>query len=280
MKNIIYRLWSYSPAQILNMFRHEVTLPNYLPKLRIDPKEVKRLSKMPRYLAGETVLFGKKVYFIDALSYLAMCDEIFVRNNYRFISKKTAPLIVDCGSNIGLSVIYFKLLYPEAKIIAFEPDKKAFLALEKNIQNFGFKNVELNNEAVWTKKGKINFYAEGSWGGRIVEKRTNNKVVVINTIRLSDILVGKVDFLKIDIEGAETKVINDSSNKIKNVENLFVEYHSLAERKQTLSKILSIMSDAGMRYYIREASSRKNLFTDRVLSGFDLQVEIFVYRVN
>ena len=61
------------------------------------------------------------------------------------------PFIIDCGANIGLSVIYLKNLYPDAEIVAFEPDEQNFQLLQKNIASFGFKNVEARKEAVWTE---------------------------------------------------------------------------------------------------------------------------------
>ena len=278
VKNFLYKIWNYSPAQIFKILRFEITPPRYLPRFKVLPNELKRLRKMPRYVEGETILMGKKVSFIDVDSYLNMCDEIFKQNNYKFKSSKEIPLIIDCGSNIGLSVIYFKLLYPKAKVIAFEPDKKAFFALEKNIKSFKLKNVLLNNSAVWVKDGKIDFSVEGSWGGKISMNSKDGNIIAVSTTRLNKILEKKVDFLKIDIEGAETAVLKDCAKNLGNVKDLFVEYHSSVDKKQALPKILSIITKAGMRYYIKEASSRKHPFVEKATSGFDLQVNIFAYR--
>ncbi len=72
----------------------------------------------------------------DTFWYLHGLNEIFVEEVYRFQSDTNTPLIIDCGSNIGLSIIYFKRLFPEAKIIGFEPDNEIFKILENNINQF------------------------------------------------------------------------------------------------------------------------------------------------
>ena len=52
--------------------------------------------------------------------------EIFRKGAYLFHTDKKQPLILDCGSNIGMSILFFKMLYPGARIIGFEPDPDTF----------------------------------------------------------------------------------------------------------------------------------------------------------
>ena len=84
--------------------------------------------------------------------------EIFVKNEYFFKSNKHKPLILDCGSNIGVSVIYFKFLYPNCHIHAFEPDPETFELLKQNVQKNNLKNVFLHNKAVSNSEKDIDFY--------------------------------------------------------------------------------------------------------------------------
>ncbi|MCZ6702618.1 MAG: FkbM family methyltransferase, partial [Ignavibacteria bacterium] len=60
----------------------------------------------------------------DALSFIWQFKEIFVDEYYKFESELTEPVIYDCGSNIGMSCIYFKRIFPGAKVKAFEADPK------------------------------------------------------------------------------------------------------------------------------------------------------------
>ena len=71
---------------------------------------------------------GKILKIPDSASYLSSREEIFDQQIYRFNTSNSKPYIVDCGANIGLSIIYFKQLFPNAEIVAFEPDEKIFNA--------------------------------------------------------------------------------------------------------------------------------------------------------
>src|SRR3989344_6241937 len=73
-----------------------------------------------KYKLTSESIFGFKINVLDYWAFLGMFEEIFIQKQYYFDSRNRRPLIVDCGSNIGLSVVFFKILYPEAKIIAFE----------------------------------------------------------------------------------------------------------------------------------------------------------------
>lgn len=88
-----------------------------------------------------------------------------------------------------------------------------------------------------------------------------------------------IDFLKLDIEGAEFEVIASCKEYLKNVKNLFIEYHSLPTEKQRLHELLQIVQEAGFRYYMKEAwENLKYPFVNRNPAMFDLQLNIFAYR--
>ena len=75
-------------------------------------------------------------------------DDVFKQNEYSFKTSKKSPFILDCGSHIGVTVLYFKKLYPEARIIAFDPNPRTFELLKLNVDQNGLKNVELMNVAI------------------------------------------------------------------------------------------------------------------------------------
>lgn len=247
-------------------------------KLGISFFEALKLSKTKD---GEvtTTLFGKKFKINSAFWYLHGLEELFYEETYKFNSLSNTPLIIDCGANTGLSVIYFKKLFPNSKITAFEPDIAIFNILKENLSVFGYNDVELVNKAVWNKNGAIKFLASGGVGGRISEN-DDDKTVEMRTARLKDLLNAKIDFLKIDIEGAEYDVLDDCKNNLKNVKNIFIEYHSEENREQQLDKILKIIKDAGFKYYIKEAwNNQPNPYVNKRTNLFDLQLNIFGYRI-
>lgn len=229
--------------------------------------------------AKQSVLFGKQIMYTNKFWYKHGIQELFIDKTYWFKSDKKSPLIIDCGANIGLSIIYFKRLFPEAKIIGFEPDEKIFKILEENLSQFEFQDIALENKAVWVHNEGLNFRTDGAVGGNLLEKEDTSGTAV-KTARLNDYLDQDINFLKIDIEGAEFDVLNDCRDLLVNVENIFVEYHSSLKDEQNLSSILQILSDAGFRYYIKEAwENMKYPYIDKKGLHFDLQLNIFGYRI-
>lgn len=248
-------------------------------KLGLSPYQRKNIEKSPRFEKGSIDIFGKKLSFTDSLGFLHSLDEVFGEEVYRFTSDKESPYIIDCGSNIGLSIIYFKMLFPQARILGFEPDEKTFHILENNIMDFG-NSVIVKQEAVWTKDEDIEFYAEGSLAGSIVTDFANkgNKLNV-KAIDLKKHLNEEVDFLKVDIEGAENTLIFDLKNHLHNVKNLFLEYHGIIGAEQNLGEILNFVKDQGFQYYIRVAGETiRYPFCNEEPSGFNQQLNIMCYR--
>lgn len=233
-----------------------------------------------RFTPAERKFFGKTIYIHDILAFELTYYDIFEDENYRFAAKTDAPYIVDCGANMGMSIIYFKQLYPSSKILAFEADRHIFGFLQKNVRSFGFKDVEIVNKAVWNSETTVSFAADGGAGSRIVTDENSTACEKVSTVRLRDILTGiKTDFLKIDIEGAEYEVIKDCADIIHNIDNIFIEYHSTSDKTQTLDEILRIVKNAGFRYHIKEAYTARHPFVSRELNNdMDLQLNIFCFK--
>lgn len=212
------------------------------------PKKLRFLYTCKRFEDVKIQLYGKDFYLPDSASFIYMYKDILFEERYRFKSGIAKPIIIDAGANIGVSLVYFKNLFPNAEITAFEPDPNIYSYLKRNVE--GLDSIDLINKGLFDEVTKIGFSTDQADGGSIYQNNSNK--IEIETCLLSDYLDEKVNFLKIDIEGAETKVLHECKNKLKNVENLFIEYHSFESSHQTLHEILQIVSDAGFRYYISD----------------------------
>jgi len=85
--------------------------------------------------------------------------------------------------------------------------------------------------------------------------------------------------LKIDIEGEELKVLKEIEPYLVNVSNIFVEYHSFIDDKQSLSEILRLLEDSGFRYYLdSELKNTTPMIKTNVSLNQDLQVNIWAWR--
>jgi FkbM family methyltransferase len=241
-------------------------------------KERQRLYHLPRYIETVTSLPGFKVSIPDGQSFMAVWREAFELGVYDFPSSSSDPRILDCGANVGVVTLYLKTRFPQARITAFEPDPRIFGFLEGMMIAAGYNDVELVQKAVWSSTTVLGFEQEGSDAGRLGEQDTEG-CTSVETIRLRDYLVESVDLLKIDIEGAETEVLIDCVGYLNNVRLIFVEYHSFANKPQTLDVVLGILREAGFRVQVQPINGAKRPFTNvEEYLGMDLQLNIFGFR--
>lgn len=241
--------------------------------------ELARLRSIARYTPTITHIFGRDFQLVDSASFLSMYEGIFRKQIYKFASASSQPLIIDGGANVGVSVLFFKWTYPESRIVAFEPDPKVFAALKRNVETFELNNVTLMNKALWSSETALKFMSEGADAGRIYEFESEKKIYEVETVRLRELLAEPIDFLKLDIEGAETEVLRDSADLLVNVKNIFVEYHSFVEKSQTLHIITAILNEAGFRINVHSAiHSPQPLLARATYLGMDMQLNIFGFR--
>jgi len=203
--------------------------------------------------AKKETIFNYKIRFFDYKVFFWLFYEIFIRKEYWFKARTKTPCIIDCGSNIGMSILFFKKLYPNAKIIGFEPDKETFQLLEYNIRNNKLGDVIIHNTALSNKEGIISFYKDADIKGNLAMSITkqveehnikNIKETKVKSVKLSDYINKEIDFLKLDVEGAETYVIKElsKSKKLKYIKETLIEYHySSKNPKNKLRKILKIL---------------------------------------
>jgi hypothetical protein len=218
----------------------------------LGPVQFRKVARVQRFSVGHTQFLGNKFYFPDSGSFLHSVEEIFMDEVYRYRPNGDKPYIIDAGANMGLSILYFKKLAPSAV-----------------------------NEAVWTENTELTFFSEGALSGSSeLEARPNSPSRSVPAIRLRDLIEQRrVDFLKIDIEGAENSVIFDIENVLGNVNNLFLEYHSIPGREQLLGEMLSLVKRSGFRYYLSAALGPRHPFIDKP-TGYDTQLNISCVRTS
>ena len=151
-----------------------------------------------------------------------------------FEPRQSEPLIIDCGANIGVSVLEWKTRWPMSRIICFEPDPDAFRLLSLNIERNDIPGVQCIHAAVAEFDGKTLLYGDMGHGadarGNSIEpewgQREASDSVQVTCCKLSPYLARQnVSFMKIDIEGAEESVLRESFHQLHKVDALYVEVH-------------------------------------------------------
>lgn len=233
-------------------------------------KFISRLVVFPliqaRKISEEKVL-GATMKVADYRTFLGLISEIFFHRIYSFETSSPSPVILDAGSNIGMSILFFKSLYPGCRVIGFEPDAQTFELLQANVHRNRWEKVELHNKALYASEGEINFYTDpnriGSGKMSTVRERfpeRANRAVrcqKVETVRLSTFIHEEIDLLKMDVEGAEIAVISElaEAGRLRLIKEMFIEYHHhLKADEDCLSRILRPLEENGFGYQISSPS--------------------------
>jgi FkbM family methyltransferase len=223
----------------------------------VSSEEVKPILKTG--LTGELTVDYNGIYKItsnDPASLYTELKDIFEKKIYHFDAKgKDKPFVIDGGGHIGVSVLYFKMIYPHARILVFEPDPTSLKYLKLNVIQNNITDVTIVEKGLFSEERKIRFVSDGSDGGKISPHSGNTEIAVT---ALSKYIEEPVDFLKLNIEGAELAVFKEVSPRLKKVEQLVFEFHSFPEFHQNLHEILEILHINGFRYVINHFDQEVN----------------------
>jgi FkbM family methyltransferase len=238
-----------------------------------------RYRHFPRFKEVRIFLDGYDILMPDVLSFLYSWKEIFLDQIYA-CQLPDRPRILDLGANIGLSVLSHKQRHPGSQIVAFEADPQIFAYLKRNLEvNKADTGVTLVNKAAWDKDDLLTFWSEGADGGRIGVGSPGGRPIQIEAVDIAALAEQKFDFIKMDIEGAEGRILPRCGGLLKHAHAVFIEYHSRADSPQCLGQIHQLLSEAGFRVYVTPVYCNLKPF-DRVIvtNGFDLQLNLFAVR--
>ena len=253
-----------------------------------DPDEVLfrlRLLRPTRQRETRTFDFPwGSLEFLSAGNLAAQYREIFVLRQYAFACEHASPVVVDCGGNVGLSVVWFKRHYPTSKVIVYEADPDIAQVLARNVTRLKLSDVTVHPVAVWTQHGTMGFQRRGPDAGSLSKDAGSS----VPTIRLAETLPEHVDLLKMDIEGGEFEVLKDlyETKALQRVERLITECHVTADVLDAFVRLLVMIRECGMQFVIGSAYPKRSLL-DRTLltpfsgvAGSQFLLELYAWRMR
>lgn len=216
-----------------------------------------------RFLDGRILSFKKEKFLGYKVSFDSYDDffwtfrEIFVLGDYHFKTDNKEPICIDCGGNIGITTLYFKYIYPKAKVYIFEAEPHNVDLINKNLKDSKIKGVTVIGKAVGKEHGTLTFHGANRMGSlvedfyerkkevQLQKGRTEieNKVEV-DVIPLSEYMTeSHYDVLKLDIEGVEADVLKeiDSKGILSKVDQIMLEYHRFSFEKNKLTDIIEVL---------------------------------------
>jgi len=197
--------------------------------------------------------------FPDSRTAWVQLNEIFVNEDYLFEFEGDSPKILDVGTHIGLAIYFFKSIFPAARIIGFEPNPQVREIAEENIKNCGFENVSIMPYAISDTEQSVTFHIaqKDSMASSLLPRDRNGEkyeAIEVECRKLSAWLNEPVDFLKLDIEGEEDRVLNECRGKLRLVHHIFCEYHQgdgLAQKR--FGEILGLLDSEGFEFHVSKS---------------------------
>jgi FkbM family methyltransferase len=189
----------------------------------------------------------------------ALYEEIFTAHVYEAGALAPAPLIVDCGANVGLATAWFTARYRGCTVLAFEPEPEALAVLRANVAANAWRHVTVVGAAVAGTTGNLTLYVDPDRpapprASLLVERMCGPRIDVPG-VRLSDYVPadGVVDLLKMDIEGAEAAVVAElaDTGRLTRIRRITMEFHHNVPSAGRLSETLQTLERAGFSYTIR-----------------------------
>lgn len=176
------------------------------------------------------------VYYHNREEFVEIRRETFSHHIYFFEPETDAPVIIDAGAHIGMATLYFKKLYPAAKIWAVEPHPVNFELLQKNVTENRLTDVTCIQAALHRTSGNTTLHADTefdwfstvskhakAWNGQ--QKTQDIKVPALMLSQLLTTIGQPIDLLKMDIEGAEFDVLQSVAGKLDQIKHIICEFH-------------------------------------------------------
>jgi FkbM family methyltransferase len=160
---------------------------------------------------------------------------VFVQNFHHTLSShlyKPNPVIVDLGCNIGFTVLDMKLHYPGAIIFGYEMDRDNYNLAVINCNNYN--DVHLYNKAVWIKRDLIGYNKNDKTDAYSINIDFGQNDFKVEALTVNDIIcengIERIDFLKMDIEGAEKSILSEKDLMWLDIVLSFnIEFHDIDE---------------------------------------------------
>jgi FkbM family methyltransferase len=257
----------------------------------IKKTDVKKIEITDSELSLISKKYGIKVFFprYDHRSVPLECinfgnyEEKEIEALVKIVPKKGNFL--DIGANIGWHSLIMAKLYKNLKVYSFEPIKKNYNFLLKNINCNFLKNIKAYNFGFYSENKKLLFYTYPEGGGnssiRNLSKQRNVKLQKADVKILDDFINDKkikVDFIKCDVEGAELFVFLGARKVLlEHKPTIFCEMLRkwCKKFKYHPNEIILLFDKFGYKcFYINNLNNQKILGKKRVVRSFCKKVRL------
>lgn len=225
---------------------------------------IKNSIDQPRNGKLASIPVGPYIFYFPYLPhFIGLFTEIFLKETYYLKPTQEPIQVLDCGTNIGVALLYIKICAPQARVKCFEPNPAARAVLEKNIAaNHWEKDVQVFPFALGKKKGTAEFFvsdiaatsSDGSVAAYLSEKGRTLNSYAVDVDTLSSYIDGPIDFLKMDIEGPEFDVLEElvAQDKLRYVAQVQLECHYVPRFfTRPVREMLTLLASNGFDTFVQ-----------------------------
>lgn len=167
--------------------------------------------------------------FRRGTSDLSVFRQVFLGLEYACVPNDRAARIIDCGANVGYASAYLLSRYPDAELVAVEPDPGNFEILVRNLAPYGPRARAIHG-AVWSHATRLSMAAPDYRDGEAWARQVREGGDEVAAYGVADLLriAGweRADLLKMDIEGAEAVVFARGTDAwLDRIDTMVVELH-------------------------------------------------------
>ena len=228
--------------------------------------------------------YGDIANILYSSSFLCRFKRSFEYKTFELLSKtlKSGNIVLDIGANVGAHALFMaKIVGSTGKVYAFEPDKTTFDALKHNIDRNGYKGTiipfnlalsDKDSEVILKKpptSSKKNTGDAYNYISEVNEKSENSIKAVVLDDFLAKENISQVNFIKIDVEGAELLVFNGASKLLEEKKPIIITECNedwCARFDYTVFDVLKKISTHGysIKNYDYEQWVAKPILTDKI----------------
>ncbi len=163
------------------------------------------------FIAIKLSEFKHSIFLRNQTSDIKTFYQVLFYSEYDLPFMTDPKIIIDLGANNGMASIFFLNKYPDAKVIAVEPEYENYRMLRENTENYN--NFFSYNKGIWNRPANLEIIKSdlGNWAFFVKESELKTETTIdAITIRqiMDDHNISQIDILKIDIEGSEVELFS------------------------------------------------------------------------
>lgn len=224
---------------------------------------IKRLLKFKYLIPSNIQVIIDDWFFLYLPIWLIKKLSVEFDGYLKYHQPKKDDIVFDCGGWKGhFTLVASRLVGKNGLVYTFEPQEDMYNFIAKRVEKYKLKNIRIMNYGLYSHESTMILEKEISSGGfSIVDIKDSilNNPITINLIDIDSFIenqnISKVNYIKMDIEGAEIEALEGARNALKyNSIKLAIASYHIREGKQTAKWVENFLKEQGYKTWTNNPS--------------------------